>query len=90
MTLAAGTIIKAQGCADLRVNGSLVANGTALNPVVFTSIKDDSVGGMGTIYEAGAALLKAAPGPISKREAYLPAALALAASHFAWVISVKP
>ena len=27
------------------VNGSLVANGTAASPVVFTSLKDDSAGG---------------------------------------------
>ena len=45
LTLAAGTVIKANSCAQLAVYGSLVADGTAADPVVFTSYADDSVGG---------------------------------------------
>ena len=54
MTVEAGAVIKGAGydgwsgygsMASLRVLGSLDVNGTALEPVVFTSIRDDSVGG---------------------------------------------
>ena len=44
MTAPAGTVIKAES-AQLIVEGSLVANGTAEKPVTFTSIYDDTVGG---------------------------------------------
>ena len=52
LTLAPGTVVKAQGwdvCHDtscsLEVNGSLNAIGTAAEPVTFTSAKDTSIGG---------------------------------------------
>ena len=47
LTLGAGTVIKGQsnGCAYLNVQGSLVATGTAANPVTLTSWRDDGVGG---------------------------------------------
>jgi RHS repeat-associated protein len=53
LTLRAGTIFKGDsgpcylGCPDssLIVQGSLAAEGTADNPVVFTSLKDDTYGG---------------------------------------------
>ena len=46
LTLSPGVVVKG-GAADheLRVEGSLIARGTAVRPVVFTSIKDDSAGG---------------------------------------------
>jgi hypothetical protein len=46
ITVPAGTVVKSDySCADLRVQGSLVALGSELSPVVFTSWADDSVGG---------------------------------------------
>ena len=46
LTLGAGQVVKFAGSnSNLVVNGSMVANGTAAQPVVFTSIKDDSAGG---------------------------------------------
>ena len=45
ITINPGTIIKAVPGTSLTVNGSLTANGTAAAPVVFTSIKDDTIGG---------------------------------------------
>ena len=45
LTLAAGTVIKANPGLHVNVYGSLVADGTAADPVVFTSYADDSVGG---------------------------------------------
>ena len=47
LTLGAGAIIKAQSsyCAYLNVQGTLVATGTAADPVILTSWRDDSVGG---------------------------------------------
>jgi hypothetical protein len=49
LTVGAGSVIKASAKRDwntyLRVAGSLVVNGTASAPVIFTSLLDDSVGG---------------------------------------------
>jgi RHS repeat-associated protein len=47
LTLGPGTIVKAEAnCGDeLQVQGTLEATGTAAEPVVFTSWRDDSVGG---------------------------------------------
>jgi uncharacterized repeat protein (TIGR01451 family) len=46
LTLSPGTVVKG-GAADheVRVEGSLIARGTAARPIVFTSVKDDSFGG---------------------------------------------
>ena len=45
-TLSPGVIVKFSGAGDeLTVNGRLVCNGTAGNPVIFTGIQDDSAGG---------------------------------------------
>jgi len=44
LRLAAGTIVKAQSY-GLYVDGTLTAEGTAADPVVLTSITDDSIGG---------------------------------------------
>ena len=43
LSLGPGAVIKASS--KLSVYGTLIANGTAADPVVFTSINDDSVGG---------------------------------------------
>jgi len=49
LTLLPGTVVKFTSCfcgsSGLQVNGAVVANGTAAAPIVFTSVKDDSVGG---------------------------------------------
>jgi len=45
LTLPAGIIVKADTNSHLNVYGALVSEGTADNPVVFTSYKDDSIGG---------------------------------------------
>jgi Cutinase len=45
LTLGAGTIVKAENCAYINVEGALIANGTAASPVTLTSWRDDSVGG---------------------------------------------
>lgn len=45
LTLEPGVIIKFEGGSSLEVNGILNVEGTPGNPVYFTSIKDDSVGG---------------------------------------------
>ena len=45
LTLAPGTVVKSAGDIPLWVMGALDANGTASQPVIFTSLKDDSVGG---------------------------------------------
>ena len=44
-TIPAGTIIKSNSSGQFSVNGILDLNGTAANPVVFTSLKDDTFGG---------------------------------------------
>jgi RHS repeat-associated protein len=43
-TINAGVVLKSLG-SSIRVDGTLRANGTPSNPVVFTSMRDDSVGG---------------------------------------------
>lgn len=45
LTLEPGAIIKVNGRYSLNVNGSLSAEGSPGSPIVFTSYKDDSVGG---------------------------------------------
>ncbi len=46
MSIAAGTLIKSGvGGSRLVVEGTLLSEGTAASPVVFTSIRDDAVGG---------------------------------------------
>jgi hypothetical protein len=45
LAVEAGASIKVQGGAGLDVHGTLEANGAAQNPIVFTSWRDDSVGG---------------------------------------------
>jgi len=45
LTLDPGVIIKSVGARQLVVNGTLLSNGTAANPVYFTDDADDSVGG---------------------------------------------
>jgi|GEM_PF-6724672 len=45
LTLEPGVVVKFAGLRSLRVNGSLLAVGTAAQPIVFTSYQDDSAGG---------------------------------------------
>jgi hypothetical protein len=45
VTLAPGTVVKGQAGAAVEVEGALDANGTAGEPVTFTSVADNSVGG---------------------------------------------
>ncbi|MFH1881392.1 MAG: right-handed parallel beta-helix repeat-containing protein [Planctomycetota bacterium] len=45
LTIPAGKIVKADGDDRLRVDGTLKALGTAGSHIVFTSIKDDTIGG---------------------------------------------
>ncbi len=45
LTLQAGTVVKLQSENGITVNGSLYVEGTAAEPVYFTSLRDDSVGG---------------------------------------------
>jgi hypothetical protein len=45
LTLGAGTLVKLERNRDLEVRGTLTAEGEDVAPVVFTSIKDDSIGG---------------------------------------------
>jgi hypothetical protein len=45
LTIQPGAIIKFNLNADMRINGTLIAEGTAANPIIFTSFRDDSVGG---------------------------------------------
>ncbi len=44
-TIPAGTVIKSNSDGQFIVNGTLDVNGTETNPVVFTSLQDDSNGG---------------------------------------------
>ena len=46
LTAETGTVVKAESGVLLTINGSLIATGTANSPVTFTSLNDDSVGGM--------------------------------------------
>jgi parallel beta-helix repeat protein len=45
VTIQAGTVVKLETYSDIIVNGVLDAQGTSLNPVVFTSYRDDTYGG---------------------------------------------
>jgi RHS repeat-associated protein len=45
LTLGAGQVIKSTTSGSLTVNGTLAAQGTGANPISFTSLKDDSIGG---------------------------------------------
>jgi hypothetical protein len=45
LTLAAGAILKFPPGAQFAIGGTLVGNGTANSPVVFTDLQDDSAGG---------------------------------------------
>jgi hypothetical protein len=45
LTLNAGLVLKFSGARTANVNQTLIVNGTALAPVVFTSVKDDAFGG---------------------------------------------
>lgn len=45
LTIEPGVIVKAKIGKSLKIKGSLIANGTAENPIVFTSIRNDSFGG---------------------------------------------
>ena len=45
LTIEPGVVLKFPFATGLVVNGTLNANGTASNPIFFTSIKDDAVGG---------------------------------------------
>ncbi len=45
MTISPGVIVKFGSERDLHVRGALIANGTAGNPIIFTSLKDDASGG---------------------------------------------
>lgn len=45
LTIAAGSVIKLPNSASLNAQGTLMARGTSTQPIVFTSLDDDSVGG---------------------------------------------
>jgi hypothetical protein len=45
LTIEAGVVVKSEEGAELSVAGTLSANGTEAEPIYFTSIKDDEVGG---------------------------------------------
>ena len=45
LSISPGAVVKAPAGSTIRVSGSLVARGSALDPVVFTSTSDDQVGG---------------------------------------------
>ena len=45
LTIEPGVVVKAKSGKSIKIKGALVANGTTENPISFTSIKDDSIGG---------------------------------------------
>ena len=45
LTIDSGVIVKFNTDRNLMVNGTLLVNGTEANPVYFTSVKDDTIGG---------------------------------------------
>ncbi len=45
LTFTPGTVMKAAGATTMNVYGCLIAESPTRNPIVFTSIKDDSIGG---------------------------------------------
>lgn len=45
LTIKAGATIKLESSSSLMVSGTMDVQGTSTNPVVFTSVKDDTVGG---------------------------------------------
>ncbi len=51
MTIAPGVKLKADRLAGLYINGKLTANGTEAAPITFSSVKDDSVCGIGAANE---------------------------------------
>ena len=48
LTLAAGVVVKFRQNGSMTINGSLVANGTTLDPIYFTSLQDDTADGEDT------------------------------------------
>jgi len=45
LTIEQGTVVKFQGNSDIQVSGSLIVTGSPQQPVIFTSLKDDTAGG---------------------------------------------
>lgn len=45
VTVKANTVIKSVPAIDISINGTLLLQGTSSEPITFTSIKDDSIGG---------------------------------------------
>ncbi|MDZ7360373.1 MAG: T9SS type A sorting domain-containing protein, partial [candidate division KSB1 bacterium] len=45
MTISPGVIVKFSGVRDLYVRGALIANGSVDRPIIFTSLKNDAIGG---------------------------------------------
>ena len=48
LTLAAGVVVKFNQYGSMTINGSLVADGTTLDPIYFTSLQDDTADGEDT------------------------------------------